>query len=586
MQSGQVTIYNLFDGTKTFMIPAYQRSYAWGIKQLEDFTSDFENQVLEKDYFFGTILFREAEKEDPFEIIEIVDGQQRITTLMIFLRLILTRLKSAGEDVELIYNAYIRYGGRYKLHVQPEDNVFFETYILDDHDGSKMISTPSQGRLWAARKYLEEKVNSYSIAKLKEIRQKIDHTRVLIYSVHDKSEATLIFEVTNDRGKPLTNLEKTKAFLMHKTYLASKDPEPELETIQQSFVTIYHDLEPVLERQNIVDEDKILQYHFIAFENWWSNNKVKQYYDYVGRVKNKINGFFNKPDFDATTSYIQKYTRELRESYKISRNLILEPGKNHILDLFALDRPAVFYPLLIKTFKMDSSEGKKEYQRITRLIEIISFRVLGVCHTRSDKGREALYGLARDFNGDFSTLIAQLKDFIERSANDSEFRSKLLNPTLYSSIGLNDLRYLYWKYENHLRLNETPIFGEMSFDEFTSKDPQTRLSIEHIAPQHPKDLKVIADSNILPAMTKEFQEQWLHSLGNLTIDPSSANFSKHNIGIELKNQNYFRKAPYKTQNELIDFMESAIPRWDEAVIRRRRDKILDFALTHWNYREI
>jgi hypothetical protein len=585
MQSGQITLYNLFDGTKTFEIPAYQRSYAWGKRQLEDFTSDFENQVLEKEYFFGTILFREASKEDPFEIIEIVDGQQRITTLMIYTRLILARLKAGGEDVDLLYNAYIHYGGRFKLRVQPEDNVFFEAYILKDADGSKMINTPSQGRLWTARQYLNEKVNSYSLNQLKEIRQKIDHTRVLIYSVRDKSEATLIFEVTNDRGKPLTNLEKTKAFLMHKTYLASLDAEPQLETIQQSFVDIYHDLEPVLERQKIVNEDSILQYHFIAFEKWLSNATAKQYIDNVGQVKNKINTLFNKPDFEATNTYIEKYNQELRESYRITRNLILSPTQNHILDLIALDRPAVFYPLLIKTYKLDNTEGKQQYQRVTRLMEIVSFRVWGVRRRRSDTGREKLYALARDFGGDFSSLIAELKEFIEQSANDNEFRSKLLNPTLYKGIGPNDLRYLYWKYENHLRLKETPIFGEMGYDEFKSADLQTRLSIEHIASQHPEEVKVIVDNSILPAMTKEFQEQWLHSLGNLTIDPSSANSSKSNIGIELKNQKYFRKAPYKTQNELVDFMDPVNPRWNEDVIIKRRDKILEFALNHWNFRD-
>ncbi|MFC2065262.1 DUF262 domain-containing protein [Chloroflexota bacterium] len=586
MQSGQTTLYNLFDGTKIFVIPAYQRSYAWGKKQLEDFTSDFENQVLDKDYFFGTILFREASKEDPFEIIEIVDGQQRITTLIIYVRLILGRLKDAGEDVDLLSNAYVRYGGRNKLKVQPEDNVFFESYILKELDGSNMIRTPAQGRLWTASQFLQERVNTYTIEQMREIRKKIDRTRVLIYSVQDKSEATLIFEVTNDRGKPLTNLEKTKAFLMHKTYLASPDPEPELETIQQSFVDIFHDLEPILEKQKNVFEDSILQYHFIAFEKWWSNNQTKQYADYVGRVKNKIDGIFKKPDFPATTAYIQNYTRELRESYKISRNLIVNPEKNFILDLIALNRPANFYPLLIKTYKLDTSDTKREYQRVTRLMEIISFRVWGVRRRRSTTGRETLYALARDFKGDFPRLIEQIKNFIENYANDNEFQSKLLNPMLYKSIGPNDLRYLYWKYENYLRLKETPIFGEMSYEEFRSNDPQTKLSIEHIAPQHPEELKVIIDNSILPDMNKEFQEQWLHSIGNLTIDPSSSNSSKSNIKFESKNQKYFRKAPYKTQNELIDFVDLPHPRWDESVIRKRRDKILDFALKYWNYRDI
>ena len=84
----------------------------------------------------------------------------------------------------------------------------------------------------------------------------------MTYSVEDTAEATLIFETTNDRGKSLTNLEKTKSFLMYKTYLASDRPETTLNDLQTRFGEIYRDYEEI---KKWVDEDSILQYHFIAF---------------------------------------------------------------------------------------------------------------------------------------------------------------------------------------------------------------------------------------------------------------------------------------------------------------------------------
>jgi len=72
MENGQRNISSLFDGRKIFHIPKYQRAYAWEEKQLSDFVDDFENQDVNKDYFFGTILFQQREKTDNFEHIDIV----------------------------------------------------------------------------------------------------------------------------------------------------------------------------------------------------------------------------------------------------------------------------------------------------------------------------------------------------------------------------------------------------------------------------------------------------------------------------------------------------------------------------------
>lgn len=585
MQNGQITIHSLFDGTKVFRIPQYQRAYAWEEKQLQEFCDDFETQFVGKDYFFGTILVREEESQDEFEIIEIVDGQQRITTLMIYMKLILDRLTSLGDEVDLLMATYVRYGGRYKLHVLQDDHEFFAAYILQDNDGSEFIRTPSQRRLWEAKKYLRERVESYSLETLQQLVTKVRRTKLLTYSVEDNAEATLIFETTNDRGRPLSNLEKTKSFLMHKTYLASDDPKTALEHIQSNFIEIYRDFEAI--QYKGIGEDSILQYHFIAFEPWAADRKKREYAQYVEMVKRRVNRLFAAQDHAATMRYIDKYSRELRESYGIMRLLQLNPGDYGLLDLIATGRQAVFYPLLLKTFKCGPADDKPNFKRIVRLAEIISFRVWGVRRRRADTGRDFIYRLARDFQGDFDSLIGDLRQFIHRFANDEEFRSYLSAPNLYKSAFLSDIRYLFWKYENYLRCTEMPVAAEMTYDEFLPADRSLRLAIEHIAPQNPQQSKVIVDLNILPSMTKRFAEQYLHSLGNLTIDPLSANISKSNQDFENKYEHYFRRAPFKTQNELGDFLSTSLmgsPRWDEHSVQKRRDKILKFALEYWDYR--
>ena len=578
MQNGQKTISELFDGRKIFNIPKYQRAYAWEKKQLKDFVEDIENQNPNKNYFFGTILLQIKGKHNGFDIIDIVDGQQRITTLIIFMKLLLAKSKEAGQDVAMQEDTYIRYHNRDKLCVLDIDDDFFKSYILqDNHSNESHVHTPSQRRLLEAKNFLCQWVEMHP-NKVHEFVGKIENMKVLTYSVEDNAEAALIFETTNDRGKSLTSLEKTKSFLMYKNYITSKDPEPELSKLQSRFSEIYRNYEEI---ESHADEDSILQYHFIAFEEW--RNK-SEYQRSVQMIKQKVNGLINENIMVEAAAFIDRCSRELRESFEITKTLFMS-HEPYLLDLFALSRRATFYPMLIKTYKLDHLDGKQNFKRIVRLVEIICFR-FGIGGYRSDKGRESVYGMTRDFRGDFDQLIKDLQNFVERYCNDSELTRCLQNPFFHFDVDRNDQQYLFWKYENYLRTTEQPIFPEMSYDEFTNTDSRQKFSIEHIIPQYPTDNEIVADKSIRPTINLHFRANYLHSIGNLTIDPLSANASKSNQDFDYKDQKYFRKAPLKIQNELSEFLNPETGQWDEASISNREDKIIEFALEHWNHKSV
>lgn len=578
MENGQKRISELFDGRKIFNIPKYQRAYAWEEQQLKDFVEDIENQKPDRSYFFGTILFQEQQRHDRFEMIDIVDGQQRITTLIIFMKLLLAEQKKAGKDVTILRNTYIQTYNRYKLRILEIDNDFFTSYILQDNrPDDSQVHTPSQRRLLKAKDFLSQSLEARS-DKIEEFIDTIESMKVLTYSVEDKAEATLIFETTNDRGKSLTSLEKTKSFLMHKTYIVSDNPETDLDTLQNRFSEIYRSYEEIESR---VDEDSILQYYFIAFEKWRSKN---DYQRPVQMIKQKVNGLISEDIGAKAAVFINRCSLELKESFEIVRALF-KSRSSYLLDLFALSRRATFYPLLIKVYKLDGLDGKQNFKRIARLVEIICFR-FGVGGYRSDKGRESLYGLARDFSGNFDQLVKDLQDFVERYCNDSEFERCLRNPFFHFDVDGSDQQYLFWKYENYLRASEQPIFPEMSYDEFANADSRRKFSIEHIIPQNPTDNEVVADKSIRPRTSLNFRATYLHSIGNLTIDPLSANTSKSNQNFDYKDQGYFCKAPLKTQNELSEFLNPETGRWDRESISNRADKILKFALEYWNHQSV
>ncbi len=592
MQDGRKTIKDLFDSSTIFNIPKYQRAYAWEKEQLDAFvedlenqdTKDLENQDTNKDHFFGTILLRKQKPEGEFKIIDIVDGQQRITTIIIFTKLLLTQHKSMGNDVKRLRRTYIK-DDEYKLRVLDIDNDFFESYILEDNGfGDNEVETPSQRRLLEAKEYLAEWIETH-LNRVKEFIDKIGNMKVLTYSVVDDSEAALIFETTNNRGKSLTSLEKVKSFLMHKTYLAnsSEVAETGLKRLQNRFSKIYRVYEEIEDFGKTkgefgkTDEDSILQYHSIAFENW----KSKEYQDSVRMVNQQVNGLLKANRTADAAELINKYSRELRESFKIMNELLLSRD-SHLLDIFALNRPAAFYPLLIKTYKLDKSNGGQNFEKVAQLVEIICFR-FGIIGARSNKGVSQLYRMAKDFNGDFQRLIRELQKFIRDYCGNWTFERALESPSFHSDVNLNEQRYLFWKYENYLR--EIGGYSEMSYDEFTNTKPRSKFSIEHIIPQNPMESKVVEDDSILSTTdfeSPDFKEEYLHSIGNLTIDPISANASKSNQNFQDKNQKYFLRAPLMAQNELIDFLNDETGEWDTVSISSRSRAIRFFALARWN----
>lgn len=584
MENGQKKLKELFDGRKVFSIPDYQRAYAWDrTRQLPDFLEDIENQSLGRDYFLGTILFQERdEKMQGYDVIDVVDGQQRITTTIIFMKVLLGELENrlssdefADKGLDLVVDTYIKSRNRSKLKAISPDNDFFQKYVLEDQDGADYIATPSQRRLYSAKQYFAEELAKKSVDELLELKTKLDsHTKVLTYSVKDTAEATLIFETTNDRGKGLTHLEKIKSFLMYKTYLATgEDVDTHLRSIQERFTEIYRELEQFDEK---LSEDSALQYHCIAFERWSDKSDYQQPVNYI---RGKINPLINAGRKDEALTFIDRFSKELKESFTILR-LLMQSQSEGFRDLVCLDRLGTFYPLLIKAYKLDTTSSKANFNLVCRYLEIYSFRVFSIQQARSNTGQPALFGAARDFSGKFTPLYDKLTALIGYHSPDKFFKENLQYTNFYQYMHSKDMSYLFWKYENYLRQTEQPVCANMSEQEYRDATKRTSLTIEHIAAQHPEKLGIVRDTSILPELTDEFLEDHIHRLGNLTFDPASANSSKGNSNIQVKNSNYFKKTPYKTQNELDSFIING--EWSVKSIDARAKKIIKFCLQRWN----
>lgn len=215
------TLPEIFEG-KFFYIPDYQRGYAWDDKQIEELLKDVEHLLLDATavrHFTGTLVLSQVlNKPNHYNI---VDGQQRLTTLVTFLKCITS---FSNKSVKEILNLkYIKRGDigneSYVFKLNVDTCKFFEKVILADGNlENAPITLESHERLFNARnkihKWLSDKITSgIDIEKILDVLE--DRLGFLVYSPIEDAETGIMFEVINNRGKQLSELEKVKNYLIY-----------------------------------------------------------------------------------------------------------------------------------------------------------------------------------------------------------------------------------------------------------------------------------------------------------------------------------------------------------------------------------
>src|SRR5262249_15537031 len=162
------------------------------------------------------------------------------------------------------------------------------------------------------------------------------------------------------------------------------------QVIQSRFENIYRTCEKLEDIDHDIDEDRILNYHCVAFEEWSPYGLVKDF------IKEKRVRASSQQSPSNVINWIIKFTIELKESFDIIYKILYNRDTlEAFADLCALNRLAPFYPLLIKTYKFDP--GGIMFNRVTRLMEIFAFRGYAIGNLKSDAGIPEFYRMAKSF---------------------------------------------------------------------------------------------------------------------------------------------------------------------------------------------
>jgi hypothetical protein len=585
----QNTIHSLADLflVNRFQIPQYQRAYSWEEEpHLDAFLEDLRQQAAalkkspNKRYFFGTFLLHEEDAGSGKKVVNVVDGQQRITTSVVFIATALSLHKNgvitlSSETAALLAHSFVCDGvtGVRKFRTIAEDEPFFQSAILGLAGGSPPEDSPSARRLQAAADYFTREVKA---DEWETILPALTTANVMVYAVHSAEDATQIFELQNDRGKRLTSLEALKSFLMHCIYLHSPEQaDDRLGAIQTQFSKIFRTIERLAELNRTPEEDQLLANHCVAYLRW----SEKEY----NNPKQLVKATIKAKSGAEVVAWIETFVSDLVESYRTIEALFLKRDSlPEFSELLVLNRMGSFWPLILKTWRYDTSESKAAFLKTCRLLEVFTFRGYAVANLRADTNLSPLQIAARDFDGDFGMLHNHLTGLCRGHDLDNRFHAGLDNPYFYQSEG-KDAHYLLWRYENHLRTQPGCSHPLLSWRDFV--EPRTyasKFSVEHIAAQS----NDIADSEVKWVETEEpkpFAEVAMNRLGNLVIDTIGANSSKGAKDFTDKLKSLSERSIFLSQGELINFVKDRnLPVWDVEAVHARHKQLVSFARKEWD----
>ena len=211
-----LNIENLFSDNTQYIIPRYQRNYAWGAVEIEQLIQDIwdqSQQHADKNYYLGSLVVFERKQSDSHQHrFETIDGQQRHTTLSIILSVFKHKFKKALQDLTTInltfdsrlssestlknlYEHSVE-GGTFKDQESSMIDAFIiaEKYLINIF-GDKKVGSERLDRFW-----------KYFTSKVIILRSPVPHDTDLNH----------YFEIMNNRGEQLEKHEVLKARLMEK----------------------------------------------------------------------------------------------------------------------------------------------------------------------------------------------------------------------------------------------------------------------------------------------------------------------------------------------------------------------------------
>jgi len=547
-------------GSTTYKIPVFQRAYAWTKDEIDDLLRDLfgELDFASKDgktvppHFLGSLVLTEADSDDSLQVL---DGQQRLTTISLLLALLSKSLErqQEGDHSEISKHLMVGRIGQKKrpiLTLQGADHPLY-VRVLEDPE-LDLTTSDSRTRLGQALKRIKEHIASIvkrTLAQGGSAREAyVRMAQRILYEVTfvkittpSESAAFALFETLNHRGLPLNAADLIKNKLLARA--------------GANFQDVVNGWEDVVQTVGANEIVNFLRYYWIA--------KFK---------------FVRKSNlFEAARELLQQ------KSPKQVADLVLDlqaraSEYKHIADADpeAPDWPVAWPAALaanftrLNDFKAKScrplliavAKDPKDLKFALEFAETITLRHSVIADGNAntlEREYQAACNLIREGVGVRQALRERLGDVMP---SDTEFRSAI------SKVRMAKVdpawRRILVELNREVSTGETEVLGPKA------------VQVEHIMPQV-RNEAWLADK----LMSEEKHKDLVGALGNLTLLHAHKNARASNKAISEKLGQYLTSEIAMTKRLAEELCQESVPRWGEAEICRRTSSMADLMVTIW-----
>lgn len=546
----------IFSNDFAFSIPPYQRPYAWTTEQASELLSDVlsflgdeHGSVSELNpYFLGSIVLIKGDEPKA----DVVDGQQRLTTLTILLAALRMHVapdyskdltKYLYEQGDLIVGT----PNRYRLKLRERDEDFFRQYVQEQEGLNKLLQlnraqlTDSQRNIQTNSKYyLEQLPLLAETQRVRLLQYLMTRCFLVVVSTPDLDSAYRIFSVLNARGLDLGLTDLLKSDII------GAIPRDE----QEEYTNIWEDKEEILGREAF--QDLFAHIRMIYRKTKLRESALNEFHKYIKPEKEpqKFIDQVVSPYSDAFDTI--KHASYKSDSHAEKINYLFR-WLNQI-DNFDWMPAAIVY----------LSRNRNSAEKLLRFFTALERLAAGLMIRRADINERL------ERHGRLLAAIEREEDLygpnspLQLTSTEKQKIIETLNGDLYLITRIR--QYVL------LRLDEALSQGEASYQHAT-------ITVEHVLPQNPANGSIWV--KWFP--TKEDRERYVHRIGNLLLLSRRKNSQASNYDFEKKKEKYFATdggvSPFALTTQVLQKDQ-----WTPAIIEQRQKELLEKLSTLWQLR--
>jgi len=598
------TISQIFSNDKSvfYTIPKYQREYTWGKKEWDLLFND----VLENEagYFLGSIICVDESQSALGEtILEVIDGQQRITSLSILLLAIYSHIINHKDELdedqnvdlnkikrELVIKKDQTYVSRLMPQIQNNNQADYLSLLSDN----KLITAPKSSyagvrRIYKAfnhfddciKKYisdiLEDDSNQNEIGILFNLANKFNASILVTIEVETHKDAYMLFESLNNRGVPLSAIDLIKNLL-----ISVSDTDGKSEECYELWKKILNYL-----GDEYSDQERFFRYYYDVYRD-----ELNAPYPVSGKQKYALG-------YVATRSNLMDiYERLIRDGYNKFLIQISKEAKIYSILINNADQTDIIAELTVPLLNLERIQGSPAYillmylfsnkdnleldnQILKEIIEyIISFFVRrNITDFPNTRNLVKIFmdtvAIAKENTGKdiYNKVVEHLRN---NSSSDETFKEKLAGQVYQDNPDAT--RFLLCYYEDQFKTNEiyTDLWKRSDSNKFV-------WTIEHIFPEGENIpahwVKMIANGDSSKAT--EYLNKFTHTLGNLTI--TGYNSSLSNMSFENKRDRTSKDGKYIGYRNGLKLNEDVVNQneWTIKNITDRTEKLITYFVGHF-----